>query len=141
MRAALTAVIDALEPIYLANLLIAMDAHFIHRLRGAEGKDGNPLNEVRMLCYSMINSDNVLQADKTIKEPLHKSFLESIPRNPCGLPRGPDTFHRTLSNRGQYRAESVLGFRNPMTGQIMDCTRVFDNAREQIEYPSLPSPQ
>ena len=32
-----------------------------------EGKDGNPLNEVRILCNSMMNNNNKMCADKTIK--------------------------------------------------------------------------
>jgi hypothetical protein len=70
------AAVEALEPVYFGNLLIALDAHFVHRLRGVEGKDGNPLNEVRMLCSSLINNAAVLHADKTIKYAPAKSVLK-----------------------------------------------------------------
>jgi len=39
-------------------------------------KDGNPLNEVRMLCNSMMTNHNILGADKTIKYDPAKSVLK-----------------------------------------------------------------
>jgi hypothetical protein len=32
-----------------------------------EKKDGNPLNEVRILCNSMMNNNDLMCADKTVK--------------------------------------------------------------------------
>jgi hypothetical protein len=61
------AAIDAFEPLFFNNLTVVLDRCFVHRLRGVEGKDGNPLNEVRMLCDSVIENKGVLRADKTIK--------------------------------------------------------------------------
>jgi hypothetical protein len=49
------------------SLVIVLDAFFVHRLRGVEGKDGNPLNEVRMLAESILHNDGVLAANSTIK--------------------------------------------------------------------------
>jgi hypothetical protein len=42
-----------------------------HRLSGAhwEGKDGNPLNELRMLIDTLISHKGVMRADKQIKLP------------------------------------------------------------------------
>ena len=45
-------------------------------LRKVEGKDGNPLNEVRMLCSSLLTNDGVLAADKTIKYTPETSVLK-----------------------------------------------------------------
>ena len=39
----------------------------MHRTRAIEGKDGNPLNEARMLCTSILQNNGVLALDKTIK--------------------------------------------------------------------------
>ena len=47
----------------------------MHRLRTAEGKDGNPLNEVRVLCQSILETGNVMAPDKTIKLVPSKSVL------------------------------------------------------------------
>jgi hypothetical protein len=48
----------------------------VHRLRGVEGKDGNALDEVRMLCASMMSNKQVLCADNTIKYVPAQSVLK-----------------------------------------------------------------
>jgi len=53
-------------PELLDALVLALDHWFVHRMRGAEGKDGNPLNEVRMLAASIERHGGVLTADSTI---------------------------------------------------------------------------
>ena len=60
------AAIAGFAPAFFANLVLALDTWFVHRLRGVEGKDGNPINEVRVLVGSLVQSDGVLTADKTI---------------------------------------------------------------------------
>ena len=63
----LRAVIKELEPHYFNNMVLALEACFFHRARGKEGKDGNPLNEVRMLSAALMSSDGRMAVDKTIK--------------------------------------------------------------------------
>ena len=59
--------IEAFDPHFFNNMLLVLESQFMHRARGKEGKDGNPLNEVRMLCNSILNNNSVMSADKTIK--------------------------------------------------------------------------
>lgn len=61
------AALAAFAPGYFNSMLLALDHHFMHRMRGAEGKDGNPLNEVRMLVESITENDGVMRENKTIK--------------------------------------------------------------------------
>ncbi|MEZ4455189.1 MAG: hypothetical protein R2882_01375 [Gemmatimonadales bacterium] len=53
--------------------MVVVDASFVHRLRGVEGKDGNPLNEVRMLAAAILANDGVMAEDRTIKYQAGKS--------------------------------------------------------------------
>lgn len=50
----LDAAIEAFEPTYFNSMVLVLDHHFLHRGRNIEGKDGNPLNETRMLCNSLM---------------------------------------------------------------------------------------
>lgn len=61
------AALAAFAPGHFNAMLLALDHHFMHRMRGAEGKDGNPLNEVRMLSDSIMENDGLLKENKTIK--------------------------------------------------------------------------
>lgn len=72
----LNAAIEAFEPHFFNNMVLALDSYFVHRARAIEKKDGNPLNEVRMLCNSMMNNNNMMCADKTIKYNPAKSVLK-----------------------------------------------------------------
>jgi hypothetical protein len=67
--------VDAFEPLFFNNMVLVLDNLFCHRLRGVEGKDGNPLNEVRVLCTSLMENGGVLVADKTIKLKPEESIL------------------------------------------------------------------
>jgi hypothetical protein len=59
--------VAAFEPRFCTTLVLALDHYFLHRGRGQEGKDGNPLNEVRMLCTSIMSHGGVVTEDKTIR--------------------------------------------------------------------------
>jgi hypothetical protein len=65
-----------LEPVLFNHMLLALDSYFVHRLRGQEKKDGNPLNEVRMLVASIQSHGGKLTSDSTIKYSPEKSVLK-----------------------------------------------------------------
>ncbi len=52
------------EARFFNDQVLLLDYMFVHRLTGIEGKDGNPLNEVRVLCNSMLLNRGKLQVDK-----------------------------------------------------------------------------
>jgi len=53
-----------------------LDRCFVHRSRTLERKDGNPFNEVRMLCNSLLQNRGVITADKTINHDPAKSIVK-----------------------------------------------------------------
>lgn len=55
------------ERLYCRDLVVLLDAWFMHRTRAVEGKDGNPANEIRMLAAGIVHNDGVLTADTTIR--------------------------------------------------------------------------
>ena len=55
------------EPTYCAHQVLALDAYFAHRLRGVEGNDGNPCNEVRVIACSWMENGGVMTKDSQIK--------------------------------------------------------------------------
>jgi hypothetical protein len=56
----------AFEITFYNNMVIVLDAFLVNRARVVEGKDGNPLNEVRVLAASMMSNGDVLAGDSTI---------------------------------------------------------------------------
>lgn len=70
------AAIEAFEPHFFNAMVLALDNWFLHRGRAIELKDGNPLNEVRMMCNSITTHNNILTADKTIRYDPAKSVVK-----------------------------------------------------------------
>jgi hypothetical protein len=66
----------SLEVTFFNNMVLVIDHLFLHRLRAVEGKDGNPLNEVRILADGMLNNHGKLAGDKTIKYVPEDSVLK-----------------------------------------------------------------
>jgi hypothetical protein len=56
----------AFDPLFFDNMTLVLDRYFVHRLRAVTGKDGNPLNEVEMICDSLISNDGVMLASDVI---------------------------------------------------------------------------
>ena len=66
----------AFEPHVFNNMLVALDAHFVNRTHLTAAKDGNPLDEVRMLVTSIMNNDGVLTGNASIPYDPAKSVLK-----------------------------------------------------------------
>jgi hypothetical protein len=74
------------EARFFNSQVLLLDHMFVHRMMGIEGKDGNPLNEVRVLCNSLLLNQGKVQVDKLpwwpesagsgIKLPPEKSVLK-----------------------------------------------------------------
>ena len=71
---------------FFNDQVLLLDYMFVHRLMSIEGKDGNPLNEVRVLCNSLLFNQGKMQVDKlpgwpnsagaSLKLPPEKSVLK-----------------------------------------------------------------
>ena len=77
--------VDAFEPLFFNSMALVLDALFMHRLRTKEGKDGNPANEVRVLCESLLESDGVMTVPKSIKLDPERSVLHHAPGDEIAL--------------------------------------------------------
>jgi hypothetical protein len=55
--------LEAFEGLFFNNMVLVLDRPFVHRVRMVTGKDCNSLNEVEMLCDSLIprTGSNVFQ--------------------------------------------------------------------------------
>jgi hypothetical protein len=58
---------EGFEAHFFNNMILVLDRPFVHRVRMVTGKDGNPLNEVEMLCESLMNNNGILLDSNVIK--------------------------------------------------------------------------
>src|ERR1700730_3375134 len=82
-----TSALESFEALFFNNMTLVLDRYFVHRLPGAdyEGKDGNPLNEVRLVCDSLMNNKGILRGDKQIKLTPERSVLKLHVGDPIEL--------------------------------------------------------
>lgn len=59
--------IEAFEHSFLNNMVLLLDAMFVHRTRAIEGKDANALHEVRILCNSILRNNHKMLHDNNIR--------------------------------------------------------------------------
>ena len=69
------AALAAFEPAFFNNLLVALEMRFVHRLRDLEARDGDPLDEVRLLAASLMDNRGVLAGNETIRYDADKTVL------------------------------------------------------------------
>jgi hypothetical protein len=87
--------LEAFETPFFNNMLLALDRPFVHRIRAVTGKDGNPLNEVELLCESLINEDGILRGNNVIKLIPEESVVKLQIGDPIRLTA--DEFERLAS--------------------------------------------
>lgn len=66
----------AVESAFFNNMIIVLDSYFTYRTRAVEKKDGNPINEVRVMASSMLSNGEIMMADSTITLNPAKSVLK-----------------------------------------------------------------
>lgn len=67
------------EAQFFNNLTLLLDRHYVHRLRGVTGKDGNPLNEVELIVESLMNNDGVFRGNTVVKYVPEESVVRLKP--------------------------------------------------------------
>lgn len=72
----------AFEATFFNNMVLILDYLFVHRLATTDGKDGNPLNEVRVMCDSMLNNNNIMTSSA-----VSRSYPISGPQAPMSVRR------------------------------------------------------
>jgi hypothetical protein len=82
------AALEEFDVHFVNNMVLALDRGFVHRLRVATGKDCNPLNEVEMLCDSLINNNGVFRGNNVIQWIPDQTVLNLKPGDPIRLTEG-----------------------------------------------------
>lgn len=63
----LQSTMEDFEGVFFNNLTLVLNRYFLHRFRMVSGKDGNPLNEVELICDSLLNNHGVFRGNNVIK--------------------------------------------------------------------------
>jgi|SRR5688572_14450575 len=69
--------IEAFERIFVNNMVIVLDAMFLHRTRALEGKEST-LNDVRYLRREILSNRNEITLNVSQFEKLAKGFFDEI---------------------------------------------------------------
>jgi len=73
--------LSSFESTFFNNILLILDYLFVHRLASSDGKDGNPLNEVRVMCDSLLNNNNIMTSG-TVSKASQMRFNKAIKLSP-----------------------------------------------------------
>lgn len=100
----LDSAMKAFEISFFSNMVLVLDNLFSNRSRTMEKKDGNPLNEVRLICNSILNNHGRLLPDKSIKLDTGKSVLklrsgDEISIDEKGFVRISDAFFNEIEDK------------------------------------------
>jgi hypothetical protein len=69
-------------------MVLVLDRYFVHRVRQVTGKDSNALNEVELLCESLVNNRGVLRVGNALKFIPEETVLGLHPGDAIALSRG-----------------------------------------------------
>lgn len=67
---------EAFEGDFANNMTLVLDRYFVHRVRNVAGKDGNPLNEVELICDSLMNNEGIFKGSTVLKYIPEQSVLK-----------------------------------------------------------------
>ena len=85
------------EHLFFNTLALALDRPFVHRVRNVTGKDGTPLNELEVICDSLL-ADGVFRAGSVVRYDAAASLV--------GLEEGAHV--RLTADQFQRLAEAVF---------------------------------
>ena len=94
---------DGAHVVY-SHEILTLDRMFAHRTRALEGKDGNALNEVRMICDGLLDNAGMFPVVKAIKYSPQTSVLglsagDTIAVDRAGFERLAAAFFAELRSR------------------------------------------
>lgn len=71
--------VDDFNSLFFNNLALVLDRFFVHRDRATAGADGNPLNELDLICDSLMNRGGVFDAGAEFKYLRDASIVKLAP--------------------------------------------------------------
>ncbi|GAB3566219.1 hypothetical protein [Spelaeicoccus albus] len=95
----LNAAVDDFNSVFFNNLALALDRFFVHRVRAVTGTDGNPLNELELICQSLMTNNGVFDTGTVIKYSQGASIVKLAPG---------DTIHLSVDDFTRLSAAAFI---------------------------------